>query len=85
MNNMNDSMTMPYTIELIREDATTWFARVAELPGCITEGEQRRRCRRHDSRCDGWLDRVGVGRWSRHSRTKVVDQLSSKLSRQGYA
>lgn len=39
MNNMNDYMTMPYTIELIREDATTWFARVAELPGCMTEGD----------------------------------------------
>ncbi len=39
MNNMNDYTTMPYTIELIREDATTWFARVAELPGCITEGD----------------------------------------------
>ncbi len=38
-NIMNGYMAMPYTIELIREDATTWFARVAELPGCMTEGD----------------------------------------------
>jgi antitoxin HicB len=39
MNNMNGYMSMPYTIELIRENATTWFARAAELPGCMTEGD----------------------------------------------
>ncbi|MFO7633094.1 MAG: toxin-antitoxin system HicB family antitoxin [Caldilinea sp.] len=32
-------LSLPYTIELIREDDTTWFARVVELPGCITEGD----------------------------------------------
>jgi antitoxin HicB len=32
-------LTLPYTIEMLREDATTWFARVVELPGCITEGD----------------------------------------------
>lgn len=32
-------MSLPYTIELIREDAATWFARVVELPGCMTEGD----------------------------------------------
>ena len=37
--NVNDYMALPYTIELIREDATTWFARVVELPGCMTEGD----------------------------------------------
>ncbi len=31
--------SLPYTIELLREDAETWFARVKELPGCITEGD----------------------------------------------
>ncbi len=39
MRTMNDSMALPYTIELIREDATIWFARVVELPGCMTEGD----------------------------------------------
>ena len=32
-------LSLPYTIELIREDESTWFARVVELPGCITEGD----------------------------------------------
>jgi len=32
-------LSLPYTFELIREDDTTWFARVVELPGCITEGD----------------------------------------------
>ena len=32
-------LSLPYTIELIREDDETWFARVKELPGCITEGD----------------------------------------------
>jgi antitoxin HicB len=30
---------LPYTIELIRQDEETWFARVAELPGCMTEAD----------------------------------------------
>jgi len=32
-------LSLPYTIEIIREDAETWFARVKELPGCISEGD----------------------------------------------
>ena len=32
-------LSLPYRIELIREDDETWFARVPELPGCITEGD----------------------------------------------
>ena len=36
---LNYYLSLPYTIELIREDDTTWFARVVELPGCITEGD----------------------------------------------
>ncbi len=38
-NDINYYLSLPYTIELIREDETTWFARVAELPGCMTEGD----------------------------------------------
>lgn len=38
-NDINYYLSLPYTIELIREDANTWFARVAELPGCMTEGD----------------------------------------------
>ncbi len=32
-------LALPYTIEIVQEDAETWFARVKELPGCITEGD----------------------------------------------
>lgn len=36
---LNYYLSLPYTIELIREDESTWFARVAELPGCVTEAD----------------------------------------------
>ena len=39
MNTLGNYCALPYTIELIREDETTWFARMVELPGCITEGD----------------------------------------------
>jgi antitoxin HicB len=32
-------LSLPYTMEVIQEDEGTWFARVTELPGCITEGD----------------------------------------------
>ena len=32
-------LSLPYTIQITREDETTWFARVVELPGCLTEGD----------------------------------------------
>lgn len=32
-------LSLPYRIELIREGEKTWFARVPELPGCMTEGD----------------------------------------------
>lgn len=35
----NYYLSLPYTYEVIQEDATTWFARVKELPGCITEAD----------------------------------------------
>ena len=39
MNTIDKYLALPYTTELIREDDTTWFARVVELPGCMTEGD----------------------------------------------
>jgi antitoxin HicB len=39
MNTIDAYLALPYTIELIREDDATWFARVVELPGCMTEGD----------------------------------------------
>jgi antitoxin HicB len=36
-------LSLPYTIEVVREpdegDGETWFARVLELPGCMTEAD----------------------------------------------
>jgi antitoxin HicB len=32
-------LSLPYTVQLTREDEETWFARVVELPGCMTEGD----------------------------------------------
>ncbi len=32
-------LSLPYTIQITREDEITWFARVVELPGCMTEGD----------------------------------------------
>lgn len=36
---VNYYLSLPYTIEITRADESTWFARVVELPGCITEGD----------------------------------------------
>ena len=36
---VNYYLSLPYTIEIVRTDESTWFARVVELPGCITEGD----------------------------------------------
>ncbi len=32
-------LALPYTRELVPEDDGTWYARVLELPGCMTVGE----------------------------------------------
>lgn len=39
MKNLDYYLSLPYTILLSREDEATWFARVLELPGCMTEGD----------------------------------------------
>jgi hypothetical protein len=36
---LNYYLALPYTIQIAREDETTWFARVVELPSCMTEGD----------------------------------------------
>src|SRR3990172_1684368 len=36
---VNHYLSLPYTIQMIREEGGTWFARVLELPGCMTEGD----------------------------------------------
>lgn len=32
-------LAMPYTRELVPEDNGTWYARILELPGCMTVGD----------------------------------------------
>jgi antitoxin HicB len=32
-------LARPYTRELIKNEDGTWFARIVEFPGCVTEGE----------------------------------------------
>jgi antitoxin HicB len=32
-------LAQPYTRELVRNEDGSWFARVVEFPGCMTEGE----------------------------------------------
>ena len=38
-------MALPYTVLLAQEDANTWFAAVAELPGCMTEADSEAEAR----------------------------------------
>ena len=39
MKDLSYYLGLAYTFELVREDESTWFARVRELPGCMTEGD----------------------------------------------
>lgn len=39
---IDDYLAMPYTIEVVREESegySGWFARVVELPGCMTQAD----------------------------------------------
>ena len=40
--NVDDYLALPYTIEVIHDpsgEAAGWFARVVELPGCMTQAD----------------------------------------------
>lgn len=40
---MDDYLNLPYTIEVVRDNAPDnpgWVARVVELPGCITQADR---------------------------------------------
>lgn len=54
---LNYYLSLPYTVELTREDETTWFARVAELPGCMTEADSLEEAGRMiQDAMTGWLE-----------------------------
>jgi predicted RNase H-like HicB family nuclease len=36
---LNDYLALPYTIEVIPDDGA-WFAKIKELPGCMTEVDE---------------------------------------------
>lgn len=41
-NNVEQYLSLPYTVQIIpqmEEDGTTYFAKVQELPGCMTEAD----------------------------------------------
>jgi antitoxin HicB len=54
---INYFLSLPYTFQLVREDETTCFARVVELPGCITEGDSPAEALEmiHDAMA-GWIE-----------------------------
>lgn len=39
INNLDYYMSLPYTIETIQNDDKTYFIKVKELPGCMSEGD----------------------------------------------
>lgn len=50
-------LTKPYARELIRNEDGTWFARVMELRGCMTEGNTREEALKNlDDAMKGWID-----------------------------
>jgi antitoxin HicB len=50
-------LARPYTSELIRNADGTWFARVVEFTGCMTEGETREEAIKHlDDAMSAWIE-----------------------------
>jgi antitoxin HicB len=50
-------LKMPYTRELIRNEDGTWFARIVEFTGCMTEGDtQAEALAMLDDAMKGWID-----------------------------
>ena len=39
INNLDYYMSLPYTIETIKNEDNTYFIKVKELPGCMSEGD----------------------------------------------
>lgn len=54
---VKEYLAKPYTRELIRNDDGTWFARVMELKGCMTEGKTKEEALKNlDDAMKGWID-----------------------------
>lgn len=49
-------MALPYTREIVRNKDGTWFARVVEFPGCMTEGDTADEAMKNlDEAMAGWI------------------------------
>src|SRR3984893_9308120 len=54
---VKEYLAKPYTRELIRNQDGTWFARVMELRGCMTEGNTKEEALKNlDDAMKGWID-----------------------------
>jgi antitoxin HicB len=54
---VKEYLAKPYTRELIRNEDGTWFARVMELKGCMTEGNTKEKALKNlDDAMKGWID-----------------------------
>ena len=72
-------LELPYTRELVREDDGTWFARVLELPGCMTVGgTQQQALDMLDDAMTAWL-RVKISDHESIPEPAVTDDFSGRF------
>ena len=72
-------LELPYTRELVREDDGTWFARILELPGCMTVGEtQQEALGMLDDAMAAWL-RVKIDGHEAIPEPAVSDDFSGRF------
>jgi len=54
---VKEYLSKPYARELIRNEDGTWFARVMELKGCMTEGNTKEEVLKNlDDAMKGWIE-----------------------------
>jgi antitoxin HicB len=76
---LNYYLSLPYTFEMVREDETTWFVRVVELPGCISEGDSPAEAiEMIQDAMAGWLE-IALEDGRQIPEPKRVDEYSGKF------
>jgi antitoxin HicB len=69
----------PYTRELVRNEDGTWFARIVEFPGCMTEGDTREEALANlDDAMISWIE-VKLEDREAIPEPLVVDKYSGKF------
>ena len=54
--NLKRILALPYAREFVPNEDGTWFARIVEFPGCMTEGEtQQAALRNLEDAMIGWI------------------------------